>query len=161
MELETANKVLNDSIYINDVKRLADMERDRIFCRHDMEHFLSVARLTIIMCNERNISVDPDIVYTAALLHDIGRIEQYRSGIPHDTASAENAHSVLERVGCDELMKQNIISLILSHRNENLSKNSLENIFRKADKKSRMCFFCSAQKECFWENDKRNMKIEV
>ena len=30
----------------------------------------------------------------------------------------------------------------------------------KADKQSRNCFLCSAASECYWSDDKKNMKIE-
>ena len=29
-----------------------------------------------------------------------------------------------------------------------------------ADKQSRNCFLCSAASECYWSDDKKNMKIE-
>ena len=34
-------------------------------------------------------------------------------------------------------------------------------ILYNADKKSRMCFKCSAQDECYWESEKRNHSVEV
>lgn len=161
MELETANKVLTDSVYISETAKLAEIEKNRIFCRHDTEHFLNVARITLIMCMEMKKKVNPDIVYTASLLHDIGRLEEYQNGTPHDIAGVKKARYILERVGCNDKMKQKILSLIESHRSENVPENSLEDIFRRADKKSRMCFCCNARSSCFWSEEKRNMKIEV
>ncbi len=161
MELEIANKVLADSLYIRTVEELAGLERDRIFCRHDMEHFLSVARITLLLCSELQIAADPDTVYTAALLHDIGRIEQYRDGTPHDRAGVQKARVILERVGCEDAMQQRVLSMIGSHRNDCAPPDSLEAVFRRADKQSRLCFSCRAQAECFWSTEKRNMTIEV
>lgn len=161
MELEIANKVLADRLYLDTIGELARLEQNRIFCRHDMEHFLSVARITLLLCRELHIAADPDTVYTAALLHDIGRVEQYRYGTPHDRAGAQKAQIILERVGCEDSMRRHVVLLIECHRDDCLPEASLEAVFRRADKQSRLCFSCGAQAECFWSKEKRNMKIEV
>ena len=57
---------------------IEDAEQDRIFCRHGMEHCLDVARILYIMVLERNLPYRKDMIYATALLHDIGRYEEYR-----------------------------------------------------------------------------------
>ena len=47
---------------------LAKKEEDRIFCIHDIEHCLDVARISYILAFENGIKIDKDIVYGAALL---------------------------------------------------------------------------------------------
>ena len=37
---------------------------------------------------------------------------------------------------------------------------TLAALLYKADKQSRNCFLCSAASECYWSDDKKNMKIE-
>ncbi|MBP7188211.1 MAG: HD domain-containing protein [Ruminococcus sp.] len=161
MKLELTNKIIKNQRYRQLVKELEDMEKDRIFCGHDMEHFLNVARIALILCQENGIEADCDIIYSAALLHDIGRVEEYRSGIPHDKASAVIAGDILSETGCPEDVKREIISLISAHRTAESGKTELEKIFFRADKKSRLCFCCKAQNECNWPEYKRNNEIGV
>ena len=161
MKLELTNKILKNQRYRSLVKELEMLEKDRIFCGHDMEHFLNVARIALILCSENGIKADSDIIYAAALLHDIGRVEEYRSGTPHDRASALIAGDILTETGCPDTVKSQIISLISAHRTAESGKTELEKIFFRADKKSRLCFCCKAQDECNWPEYKRNNEIGV
>lgn len=162
MNLELTNELLSNKKYLNELDSLTELEHDRIFCRHNIEHFLDVARITLIMCHEAKITADPDIIYSAALLHDIGRTNEYINGIPHEKAGIIKAEAILDDINCEKEKKKKILSLIKNHKNdcENAS-NSLEDIFCRADKKSRLCFCCPAQNQCNWQKEKRNMDIEV
>ncbi len=75
--------------------RLPELEYDRIFCRHTPEHFLDVARLAYIFALERNLDCSRELIYCTALLHDIGRAEQYTNGTPHDEAGVTIAEIIL------------------------------------------------------------------
>lgn len=161
MKLELTNKILKDHRYRSLVNELEMLEKDRIFCGHDIEHFLNVARIALILCREKGIEADSDIIYAAALLHDIGRVEEYRSGTPHDKASAVIAEDILTGINCPGEMKREIISLISAHRTAESGKTELEKVFFCADKKSRLCFCCKAQAECNWPEYKRNNEIGV
>ena len=161
MELKLTNKIIKNKRYIRLAEELKGLEKDRIFCRHDMEHFLNVARIALLLCKENGIDADADIIYSAALLHDIGRTEEYRSGIPHDKASAVIASEILDETGCPAEKKAEIISLISAHRTAESGKTELEKIFFCADKKSRFCFCCKAKDECNWPEYKRNNEIGV
>ena len=57
-----------------------EAEKDRIFCKHGIEHLLDVARIAYIENLEQNCGVSKEWIYTAALLHDIGRFLQYSKG---------------------------------------------------------------------------------
>lgn len=161
MNLKITNRLLANDNYIRELELLAELEQGRIFCGHNMEHFLNVARIALILCYEEGIIAEPDIIYTAALLHDIGRIEEYKNGTSHDEAGIYKAGILLDEVDCDAEMKEKILRIIWNHRNQNEDKHSLEYIFYKADKKSRLCFCCPAQKQCNWSEEKRNRIIEV
>ena len=161
MKLEQANRIIKNEHYCALVSEIAELEKDRIFCKHDMEHFLNVARIAVIICSEKGIGADADIIYSAALLHDIGRGEEYRSGIPHDEAGAVIASEILDETGCPAEKKSEIISLISAHRTGEDSKSELERIFFRADKKARLCFCCKAKDECNWSEYKRNNEIGV
>ncbi|SHM79117.1 HD domain-containing protein [Ruminococcus flavefaciens] len=161
MMLETANKILGNSTFRRRLEELEILEKERIFCGHGLEHLLAVARMTMLICNERNIAAEADIVYSAALLHDIGRVEEYTQGVPHETAGAEMARQILAEIGCCREKTEKITGLILSHRKGGDKADKLKAAFYEADKKSRMCSFCKAQDECNWSKEKRNYNIEV
>ncbi|MDE6657415.1 MAG: HDIG domain-containing protein [Oscillospiraceae bacterium] len=161
MNLEITNKILANKKYLHELKTLAKFEQDRIFCKHDIEHFLTVARIMLIMCHEKGIIINPDMIYATALLHDIGRTEEYINHIPHDIASVQKAEIILHEINCDSEIKNKIINIIKNHRNGNTLDNSLENIFYQADKKARLCFCCPAKEQCNWSEEKKIKKIEV
>ena len=161
MKLELANQIINNPHYARLTGALDDIEKDRIFCRHDMEHFLNVARIAVILCNERGIEADADVIYSAALLHDIGRIAEYTSGTPHDEAGISIAGEILAQTECSEAKKAEILRLVASHRKADAHRSELETVFYLADKKSRSCFCCAAREQCNWPEYKRNYKIGV
>ncbi|MDE5770955.1 MAG: HD domain-containing protein [Ruminococcus sp.] len=161
MNLEITNRILVNETYRKELDTLRKLEKDRIFCGHDIEHFLDVARITMIICTEKGIDVMPDLIYSASLLHDIGRSKEYTENIPHHMAGKETAEKILDEVSCDDGMKKQILSLILNHRNQQNEKDSLESIFYTADKKSRLCFACASRNICNWQEERKNIKIEV
>lgn len=161
MKLYLPNKILKNDTYRLLYEHLQNFEKDRIFCHHNMEHFLSVARITMLSCSEKNIAADPEIIYSAALLHDIGRAEEYSSGTPHDEAGITAAEKILDETGCENTAKEKILSLIKYHRQKDNFPESVEAVFYEADKKSRNCFMCPAFEKCNWDKSKKNLYIEV
>ena len=73
---ERINRILTHPSYIEYVSQNAEKEQDRVFCHHDMGHFLDVARLAEILNLTEAYGQDAELIYAAALLHDIGRQEQ-------------------------------------------------------------------------------------
>ena len=74
---------------------IAQLESGRIFCRHGIDHLLDVARIMWIKNLEEQLEFDREVIYATALLHDIGKDEQYESGISHDVASERVADAIL------------------------------------------------------------------
>lgn len=161
MKLEITNKILCDTEYQKLVSLLSALEKERVFCRHDMEHFLNVARICCLICEKKKISFNPDIIYSAALLHDIGRTVEYTGGESHHIAGKSISERILKKTGCSEEFRQTVIELIVDHRKYDTEDLSLKSIFSLADKKSRLCFMCEARSECYWPDEKKNMNIEV
>lgn len=159
MELVIANRILKNDKYRRLTAELAELERERPFCRHDMTHFLDVARIAVIFSGRSGTDISDDVIYSAALLHDLGRIEEIKSGMPHEIAGQVTAAGILAEVDCPEAMAAQIISLIANHRRRDNPKDSPEEIFFRADKRSRRCFECSAEAECDWT--RKNLEIEV
>lgn len=136
-------------------------EEDRIFCGHSIEHLLDVARLTYIFNLEQQAGLDKEMIYAAALLHDIGRGRQYTDGTPHHLAGEGLAESILKACSFSAEEQQVILQAIASHRNEAASKgNLLAELLYRADKQSRNCFACGAADECNWTEEKKNSTIE-
>ena len=104
-----------------------------------------------------NLSVSKEVIYAIGLLHDIGRVRQYEEGIHHDIASVEMSREILKETSFTEDEVNIILNGIANHRKE--SDNKLEEIIYKADKLSRQCFNCKAEKECYWSSEKKNFKI--
>lgn len=137
-------------------------EQDRIFCHHDMVHFLDVARIGWIIALEEQIPMEKELLYASALLHDIGRHKQYLEKIPHELASAELAPEILTECGFDKAEQDEIVDAIRNHRNKEVAKEkTLRGVLYRADKKSRDCFCCKAEQECDWSAEKKNLKLMV
>ena len=148
----------NHSFQYN-LRKIETLEINREFCKHDMQHFLDVARLMYIMNLENNLGLPKYIIYTTALLHDIGRGEEYENGIAHNIASVHIAKKILQECEYDDKEIDEILKAIGDHRNDNGGVNTLSDILYKCDKLSRNCIHCGATQKCKWPLDKRNSKI--
>ena len=158
--MERIDKILKHDLFIGNLSRNVAAEKDREFCHHDMVHFLDVARIARILNDEERIGAEVELIYAAALLHDIGKHLQYSEGIPHELASAEIAPEILQDCGFNEKETSVIIEAIRSHRDEKaaLEKN-LKGLLYRADKLSRACYCCRMEKECHWKGSKKNLEL--
>ena len=102
----------------------------------------------------------PELIYCTALLHDIGRAEQYTVGTPHDEAGARIAETILSDLDFSSEEKEAILSAIREHRSSSDEVPVLSQLIYEADKKSRNCFLCVAEPECYWSPQKKNMTIQ-
>ena len=149
--------IMSNKLYKESLEKLNKYEADREFCNHTIEHFIDVSRIAYIMVLEEGLKVSKDVIYAVGLLHDIGRVRQYEEGIHHDIASVEMSREILKETSFTDEEINTILNGIANHRKE--SDNKLEEIIYKADKLSRQCFNCKAEKECYWSNEKKNFKI--
>lgn len=154
--MQRCNKIYSHPLYGECLKRIEEAEKGRIFCLHDLTHFLDTARIGYIKILENKLDIDKELYYAAALLHDIGRY----SGKPHCEASAEFAEKIMPDCGfcADEI--QIVINAIRCHRTKSEG-NSFADILANADKESRMCFQCKGAAECYWPDQKRNKEIDT
>lgn len=157
-QMARVDRIWNHPGYQECLKEIEKCESGRKFCRHTPEHFLDVARLTYIYVLEAGIAVSKEEIYAAALLHDIGRHMQYLKGIPHEAASADIARDILADTGFTENEQERILEVILNHRKKQ-SGTDFAALFYRADKMSRSCFLCKAEKECDWPAEKKNRSI--
>ena len=156
---ERINKILNNEKYKECLLRIEEAEKNREFCKHNIEHFVDVSRIAYIVVLENRLSYKKDVVYAVGLLHDIGRFKQYEDGTPHNIASSNLARAILEEAGYSLEEINEITYAIEGHRNFISDENSLQNIIYRSDKLSRKCFRCNACENCNWSYEKKNMII--
>ena len=158
--MERYEKIIHDEVYITHVRRCEEFEKDRQFGHHDMAHFLDVARVGMLINLTEDYGIPKDMIYAAALLHDVGRDVQYADGTPHDEASYAIAKELLKTTEYSTGEQEEILNAILSHRKADIrNEKSLSGLLYRADKESRPCYFCIAEPECNWKSDRKNRNL--
>ena len=161
--MKRIDQILSHPVFREQFALLQEAEKDRIFCRHTMEHFLDVARIAMLLNLEENKKpIRKDWIYGAALLHDIGRFVQYADGTDHAAASAALAPQILKDCGYSGKETEVIVEAIANHRNKKIKDGSdLKGILYRADKASRPCYGCKMEPACDWKRKKKNMTLEI
>ena len=147
--MERVDAILRHPTFTAALAELHEQERERIFCRHGLEHLLDVARISYIQVLEGGLDYDKNVLYATALLHDIGRAAEYRGAGSHDEAGAAIAEGILRDCGYAESEIQMIQEAIRGHGEEGGS--GLAALLHRSDKASRMCFRCKAADTCKWK----------
>lgn len=143
-------------------KRLMAAERSRRFCLHQISHQLDVARIAYIRTLERKMSFRKEVIYAAAMLHDIGKAAQYEGIEPHEIAGARIATDILNDIpGFSALEKTAIVAAIAQHRHYSDDASPLGKLLFEADKASRPCFACPMREECSWPAEKQNLGVKI
>jgi HD superfamily phosphodiesterase len=189
--MKRINQLLHHPDFTGTINRLETLEHDRIYCRHGLSHLLDTARIATLLQyqdiqtspasspehDKAAQSIDLELIYAAALLHDIGRVLQYEQNLPHETAGLPLAEKILK--DCDFTVSEQalILNAILFHRStdtslaagssaaskedENIKKDAdrLRTLLHAADKLSRNCFACKASDSCYWPESKKNQGI--
>ena len=158
--MERIGRILNHPIFLENLQKNEAAESDRKFCRHNMVHFLDVARIGRIINAEEAFGLSLDLIYAAAFLHDIGKHLQYSEKIPHEKASARIAPLILKDCGFEEWEAKAIVTAISAHRDISVrDEKDLRGLLYRADKASRACFACKMQEECKWKDGKKNLSV--
>lgn len=173
--MDRINKIINHQLYKEYLNKIKKYEEGRIFCKHDMNHFLDVCRIAEIFWLKLQIKkLEEDdrleeffqsnnfreLIYATGLLHDIGRWQEYESGVSHEIASSKLAPQILEQCGFEPEEIEAIVLAILNHRNKNVKDlEDLSGLIYSADKKSRACFACEAEMLCDWSKEKKNLLL--
>ena len=86
--------------------------------------------------------------------------------MPHEQASAGIAEGILTDTGYGKEEKERILTAILNHRRKaqvqlsvKTGSDLLSEVLYDADKISRSCYACPAEKECNWNKEKKNLEI--
>jgi len=158
--MQKVDAILRDSEFRALSEMIKKKEYDRKFCRHSLGHALSVARIALLISIEEDLQIDRELIYGAALLHDIGRYSPYEEeGMSHHEAGAIVARPILERAGYTPEEVIEVCEAIKKHKKRSKTGGGLTDVLYRADKLSRNCFMCDAREECYWSEDKKNKSI--
>ncbi len=153
--------IMSDPRFLDRMSEIEVAEKDRIYCRHGFEHLLTVARIAYIIALEEKLDIDKEIIYGAALLHDIGRFSELEKQMNHREAGPVIARPILRDAGFTEAEVEEMCVAISSHGAFNGDIHSLAGILYKADKTSRNCFDCKAYGSCNWPADRKNNVVKI
>lgn len=94
---------------------------------HDREHVYRVLNTALLIARSET-EADRDVLVCAALLHDIGRKEQFEDPtLCHARVGGEKAFRFLRKLGCTEAFSSHVRDCIISHRfRENAQPQTLE-----------------------------------
>lgn len=158
--MEKVNLILNHITFVCTMKKLEVTECDRKFCIHNIEHLLNVARIMTIKNLEQNLGFDKQTIYATALLHDIGKLEQYLNGTPHALIGSDMAYNIL--LDCNFSPEEaKIMCHAIKTHNSSEETTPFGQLLRSSDKESRNCFICSASSECNWNKNQKNRGILI
>ena len=115
-EMERAIRILSHESWQAAASQITALEENRRFCRHNIDHLLHVARLACLESLEKDLGISKELIYSAALLHDIGRGRQYTEGIPHEEAGTVMAVPILDDCGFEQGEKEMILDAIRFRR---------------------------------------------
>lgn len=148
--MKRINRLIQRQDYQKHLQKTYDLEQTRVYCKHGFDHLLAVARIAYIYLLEQGeYSLQKELVYTAALLHDLGRWVEYQTGEDHAEASARLALPLMEEEGFSHEEIDLIQKAILEHRKHgDAHLSTLGTALAKADDWARDCLNCTARQTC-------------
>lgn len=158
--MERIDRIMNHGVFLHGMEQIRAAEEQRIYCKHGLEHSLDVARIAYILNLEEQGGLSREMIYAMALLHDLGRSEEYEKGISHHEAGVDLAEQILGECGFTEAETGQICQAIGAHKDA--GKNAADYCTRllyRADKLSRNCLNCLASKTCYWQEECKNFNI--
>ena len=156
--MDRINNILQHNQYKKLMNEIKELEKTRIYCKHGLGHCFDVARIGLIIAHEQHINIDKELIYAAALLHDIGRAVQ-EDDVPHQKHSIRYAYDILNDCGFDKSEINEILHAIDSHNSNKSKAVGLQYILYRADKLSRNCFDCKARETCYWPETEKNKGV--
>lgn len=160
--MERIDAIVRDPLFQECLEKIRAAEKEREFCKHDMQHFVDVARITYILMLESGSLASfieenglkgprsaKEVIYAAGILHDIGRWRQYETGEDHAPAGAAIAEEILERAGFTPAERRVVVEAIREHREYSTQMTLLGELLHRADNLSRACHECSVKEKCY------------
>ena len=165
IEMPRLNAVWNHPLYQKYYRENEKIEHDREFCCHQITHLLDVARIAYIKNLEAGLGIDKELIYTAAILHDIGKALQYTDKIPHEIAGEKIVGEILDTLSENDAFSETerawILEAVRGHRRKCNGMSEVARLFYECDKRSRNCFACPVKEQCNWSEEEKNMEIKI
>ena len=159
------NAVWNHPLYQKYYRENEKIEHDREFCCHQITHLFDVARIAYIKNLEEGLGLEKELIYTAAILHDIGKALQYTDKIPHEIAGEKIAGEILDTLSENDAFSETerawILDAVRGHRRKCDGMSEVARLFYECDKRSRNCFACPVKEQCNWSEEEKNMEIKI
>ena len=159
ISMRKCNNILKNKNFRDILSKINSAEKDRIYCNHGIDHLLDVARSAYILNLENGLNIPKEIIYGTALLHDIGRYEQYKNGTNHHKAGGEIAKKILCECGFASDEIEYMVEAVRTHREIPEKAETLGDIIAIADKRTRLCMMCNAIDTCKWSENEKNTDI--
>jgi len=160
--MKRIDAIIRDPLFQECLNKNKKAESGREFCKHDLQHFVDVARITYILALESGrfskliedsglsgAQAAKEVVYAAGILHDVGRWRQYETGEDHSVIGAELANEILKRANFSPQENRVITRAIREHRSQRAGMSLLGELLYRADNLSRACHECSAKEKCY------------
>lgn len=151
--MKRVKRLLEDAKFLEYLIKIEDREAKREFCSHDLQHLMDVARISYILWLEQGCPQDnflnKEIIYITALLHDIGRWQEYDYGYDHAIISSKLAVHFLDKLKFTAHEIDEIVRAIAVHRKGEGAETLLAKFLYKADKLARPCYKCEAIDKCY------------
>ena len=165
IEMPRLNAVWNHPLYQKYYRENEKIEHDSEFCCHQITHLLDVARSAYIKNLEAGLGIDKELIYTAAILHDVGKALQYTDKIPHEIAGEKIAGEILDTLSENDAFSETerawILEAVRGHRRKCNGMSEVARLFYECDKRSRNCFACPVKERCNWSEEEKNMEIKI
>ncbi|MCL6479633.1 MAG: HD domain-containing protein [Peptococcaceae bacterium] len=160
--MDRIERIKRDPLYTECLALNGERERDRLFCRHDFRHMLSVSRISYKIISETGnldcfarmeklsgTAQAVEVIRAAGLLHDMARWRQYDTGEDHALEGSRMARPVLERAGFINREIETVTRAIREHRRGGPGASYLGRVICLADDLSRPCAACRARFDCY------------
>lgn len=160
--MERINKILLDPFFHECIAKTKEFEKNRLFCKHGIDHLVDVSRISYIIALEsgrintikmlldtEDVVKLKEVIYAAGILHDIARWKQYEDGSDHAVIGSTLAEPVLKRAGFDPEEISIITKAILEHRGKAGERSVLGEVLWLADDYSRGCLECQGRDGCY------------
>lgn len=158
--MQRIQEIIKHPLFLMHMEKNAESEKDRQFCRHDLSHALDVARISQLRNVEEGLLLEKELLYAAALLHDITKWQQYADKSPHNETAIAPATKILQETGFTKEEIDNICYAIYHHRKGTGEDNLYARLLFWADKRARACFFCEMGETCHRAQDLKNFTLE-
>ena len=116
--MQRIDNILKNETYRFLMGMIRERELARIFCCHGLDHCLDVARIAYMLDMDEGAGIDRELIYAAALLHDVGRADPDNTGMEHHILSVRYAGDILRQCGFEEDETEIICDAIGSHNTD-------------------------------------------